>query len=121
MNEKAQVSAKVDADVWRAVRIKAIDEGITAGEILNQAIREFMGMDEPSPKPKPAPKKQRQTVTGSDPGDVEKFILEHDDAGSAKAIAEMLNQAGYTSVSGGAFTGNIVGKIRNRMKQEGRR
>ena len=112
--EKTQVGAAVDKQLWQKVRIKAIEDNCTAGEIVEAALRAYMGGQQPQVKP---PKKQ---TTGSAPAAVEAFILDHEDR-TAREVAELLNNSGYTTAKGGTFNMNIIGKIRNRMKQEGKR
>ena len=119
MAAKTQIGVKVDTDTWKAVRMKSIQEDVTAGEIVNAAIRQYLGMD----AKEPAPRKRQaaaQASTGSDQGEVESFILSHEDK-SAREMADLLSDAGYTTVKGGAFNMNVVGKLRTKMKQEGKR
>ena len=119
MAAKTQIGVKVDTDTWKAVRMKSIQEDVTAGEIVNAAIRQYLGMD----AKEPAPRKRQaaaQTSTGSDPAEVEAVILKHEEK-TAREMADFLNETGYTTVKGGAFNMNVVGKIRTKMKQEGKR
>jgi hypothetical protein len=38
----------INADLWRALRVRALEEGTTATELLNQAIAEFLGRKAPA-------------------------------------------------------------------------
>ena len=37
----------VDPELWRALRVRALEEGTTATELLNRAIAEFLGRKAP--------------------------------------------------------------------------
>ena len=112
MGEKTQIGVQIDADVWKTVRVKSIQEGITAGEIVNQALIDYLGKSKQKPTSSPA---ASPVSPASDPTEVERFVLDHADK-SARQVAEMLNEQGFTSSRGGAFNMNIVGKMRQKLK-----
>jgi hypothetical protein len=49
----------VDPELWRALRVRALEEGTTATELLNRAIAEFLGR-----KPSRAARRHGKTRTG---------------------------------------------------------
>lgn len=42
MGDLTTTSVRVDEDLWKEAKKKAIDEGITVTELLNQAVEEWM-------------------------------------------------------------------------------
>ena len=42
MSEKKQVGAKIDADLWKQLRMIALEESTQAGALLDQAMKEFI-------------------------------------------------------------------------------
>jgi hypothetical protein len=47
----------VDRELWRALRVRALEEGVTATELLNRALAEFLGRSVQARRRKRAPKK----------------------------------------------------------------
>jgi predicted DNA binding CopG/RHH family protein len=42
MGNQVVTSVKVDEDLWKEAKKKAIDEGITLQELLNDAVEEYL-------------------------------------------------------------------------------
>ena len=116
MDEKTQMGVKVDVSVWKAIKIQSIQEGTTAGEIVNQALRAYLGMDTPAPKP------TRPAAPAGDPSpdqiEAERIIRENDSM-NARQLADLLNEAGHRTTRGAAWSQNTVNKVRLRLRRQG--
>ena len=40
--DRRQIGVKLDSDLWRQVRILALEQDRTAGELLEEAMREYL-------------------------------------------------------------------------------
>jgi len=120
MDEKTQIGVKIDVSVWKAVRVKSIQDGIAAGDIVNAAIRQYMGMDADTPAPPASsPKPTRQPATpATDQTEAHRIIKENDEM-DARQLAELLNEAGHTTARGREWTQNTVNKTRNKIRKGG--
>lgn len=115
--DRVQTGAIVDRPLWTEVKIKAIREGKSTGEILEEALREYMGMEAPEQEAKPAPPKEAKPAPdqGTDQAEVEKFILDRPGQ-KGRDLAQELNDAGYRTLRGKLFSEGRVNKIRWQIK-----
>ncbi len=44
--ERRQIGCKLDTDLWTRIKILALKKGVTGGELLEDAIREYLAKHE---------------------------------------------------------------------------
>ena len=106
MEVKTQIGVKISTSVWKQVRLKSINNGTTAGVIVEAALRSYLGMDSPFP----------------DTGEADQVseIIRANKYVTALELADILNEAGLVTARGKAFNRNTASKLRAKLKSAGR-
>ena len=114
MDEKVQVNARLDRQLWKEVKMLALQKDVSAASILEDAVRIFMQKSSGSP----VVKSQSAGDPSPDQLEAERIIRENDSM-SARQLADMLNEAGHRTMRGAAWSQNTVNKNRLKLRRQG--
>lgn len=105
MGEKVQVGAMIDRDLWRKVRVRAAETDRSAGDVLREAVEQYLGIIQAEP-------------AAADVSEAERIILANPET-NARDVARILNDKGLATSRGRSWTINTVNKTRARLRKGG--